>query len=232
MRRLGLTLLLVLLPLIAASLLLGGYLNYASVRNTYLEMVGHRMETVARRIASDAQMALSMGLPLAGQDALERALVRESEADPDLASVDVVSSTGRILFSSDESRRGIDDAPDRAIAERRTVPIISAFETAEGTVVVRARRSAIDAALTRLEGTIGVAVGLALAIAALAVALVVLLAVRILYRRLTERGETSAGRAVPAEMLAVVDEVDEAHRAIAARLAATGAERTSAHASL
>ncbi|WP_157961605.1 hypothetical protein [Acuticoccus kandeliae] len=231
MQRLGLTLLMVLLPLVAASLGLGGYLNYASVRNSYLEMVGERLETVAHRIAGDAQIALSMGMPLGGQDALERTLVRERDADSDLASVDVVSNTGLVLFSSDPSRKGNQDVPDVSLAERRTADIVSPFETVDGTVVVRASREAIDGALNRLGRQILITVVIATIASALAVALVVTVAVRTLYGRLMDRRRTSAGRAVPAEMLEVIDAVDAAHRSIAERLA-KGAKSAGSHASL
>lgn len=218
--KLSLTLLFVLLPLVAASLTLGAYLNYASVRNTYIAMVGDRMTTLARRIAGDAQVALSMGLPLHGQDPLERTLVRERQADRQLASIDIVSAEGEVLFSSDSVRRGIRDRPDPALAERRSVPIVSAFDTVEGAVLVRVSREALDRGLVRLWSGITTAVLAALALGGLAVVALAVGASRMLSGRLTERRRTSSGRSVPLETVALFDALDEAHRHIAARLGA------------
>lgn len=219
MRKLSLTLLLVLAPLMAASLALGAYLNYASVRNTYVTMVGDRMEVVARRIASDAQVALSFGLPLAGQDALARTLTRETEADPLLLSVDVVSSAGTVLFSSDAARVDLADpgAAD-AEAERRTATILSPFETTEGIVVVRGSRAIIAAALGELAGSIRTVAIAAFAVGLALIALIVGINMRSLVGRLTERGSTALGREVPREVMPVFERIDAEHRAIASRV--------------
>ncbi|MBJ3776343.1 cache domain-containing protein [Acuticoccus mangrovi] len=221
MGKLSLTLLVVLFPLLAASLALGAYLNYASVRNSYIEMVGTRMQTVARRVASDAQVALSMGMPLAGQNALERLLTREAAADPMIRSVDVVAADGTVLFSSDPVRRGTREQESDPMAERRMASIVSAFDTTEGLVVTRASRPALDAALARAGGGILTVAVAALSLAALAIAIVVVLAVRGLTRRLTDRAATAAGEEVPAEMVPVIAEIDEAHAAIRSRWAAS-----------
>ncbi len=217
MRRLSLTVLLVLAPLMAASLALGAYLNYASVRNTYVTMVGERMEVVARRIAGDAQVALGFGLPLAGQDALSRTLAREAEADPVILSVDVVASSGEVLFSSDAARVGLVDlAAADAEAERRSATILSAFETTEGTVVVRGSRAIIAAALADLARPIRTAALVAFAAGLALIAAIVALNTRSLVGRL-QRVATQHGREMPEEVVPVFARIDAEHRAIAAR---------------
>lgn len=219
MRRLSLTVLLVIAPLMAASLALGAYLNYASVRNTYVTMVGERMEVVARRIAGDAQVALGFGLPLAGQDAIARTLAREAEADPLLLSVDVLSSSGTVLFSSDESRVGIiDPGPSDTTAERRAAAILSPFETTEGTVVVRGSRAVIASALGELARSIRTVAIAAFAIGLGLIALIVALSMRSLVGRLTERAPTALGPDMPREVVPVFARIDTEHRALASRL--------------
>lgn len=223
MRTLGPTLLLVLVPLLAAALALGAYLNYASVRNTYLEMVEARQASVARRIAEDAEVALSMGLPLPGQDALRRSLVREREADPLIASVDVLSATGRVLFSSDPARAG--DRIEGGASLLREAPVSSPFGTVEGRVVVRADGAAIEARLAELGRRIAWTAGIVFVIGTLAVAAVVLYSVSLLGRRVLAQGETAGGERVPAEALTAIAAVDEAHRRLAARLRPAGTGR-------
>ena len=126
MRKLSLTLLAALIPLVAASLALGSYLNYAGVRHNYLELVGARMSTVARRMANDAEVAMSLGVPLASQDVMNTALEREAEADPMILSVDVVADGGRVLFSSDPARRDTAEPAADPAAIRHEVPIATA----------------------------------------------------------------------------------------------------------
>lgn len=222
MRTLGPTLLIVLVPLLAAALALGAYLNYASVRNTYLSMVESRQATTARRIAEDAEMALSMGLPLAGQEALVRSLVREREADPLIATVDVVSDAGVVLFSSEEGRGGVRPA-DEAALERREAPVVSPFGTVEGRVLVTADDAALGARLARLGRTIAWTAAAVFLAGTLAIALVVLLAVNLLGHRLLSRGRTAAGEMVPQDALPAIAAVDEAHRRLSARLPAAEA---------
>lgn len=227
MNKLIVTLLAVLIPLTAAALALGAYLNYASVRTSYMDLLGARLETVARRVASDAQVALSMGMPLAGQDALGRLLEREKAADAVIVSVDVVGSTGTVLFSSDGDRVGETYSPQSAEVLARTASIVSAFETAEGTVVVRASRATIDGALNQVATAIFTAAVIALVFAVLAIVAGVILTVRALTQRLTggtqSEASATAGESganlIPAQLRQTFGSVDEAHTAIAARLA-------------
>jgi hypothetical protein len=222
MRALGPTLLLVLLPLLAAAVALGAYLNYASVRNSYLSMVSERHETVATRIARDAEVAMSMGLPLAGQDALVRSLAREREVDPLIASVDVVALSGRVLHSSDADRAG-GAISGETEAMRVAAPVQTAFDTVEGQVVVRADRMAIEANLSELaSGILRTAIIVFLAAAALVTAAVVL-AVRALEQRLSRRGTAVSGETIPSELLPVIGEIDRAHAGVGDRLTSGGA---------
>lgn len=227
MIKLIVTLLAVLIPLTAAALALGAYLNFASVRTSYVDLLGARLETVARRVASDAQVALSMGLPLAGQDALPRLLEREKAADEVILSVDVLSSTGGVLFSSDADRVGETYTPHPAEVFARTGSIVSAFETAEGTVVVRASRAMIDGALSKVGTAIFTAAAIALVFAIIAIVAGVVFTVRALTQRLTGASDGAAvatvGEAgaslIPPQLRQTFASVDEAHASIAARLA-------------
>ncbi|GAB5375717.1 MAG: hypothetical protein AcusKO_21790 [Acuticoccus sp.] len=218
LRTLSLTLLTVLVPLLAAALCLGAYLNYASVRTSYLGLVGERMEAVSRRIAADAHTALGLGLPLAGQSALERTLTREKEADPGIGVIDVVGATGRILFSTDPARIGSDNVeiPDDPLV--RAAPIASVFGTIEGDVHAHASRSFVSGEIDRLFAKIGRATLLTFLCALVVIVLLILLSVRALGRRLTALSPTARGRMVPAEMAPVVDAVDSEHDTLKRRM--------------
>ncbi len=229
MRKLSLTLLAALIPLVAASLALGSYLNYAGVRHNYLELVGARMSTVAHRVANDGEVAMSMGVPLASQNVMDLTLEREAEADPIVLSVDVISSDGAILFSSDPARRGEDDMGDAAIAWRQASPISTAFGTREGEVVVRASRQALDQNLTDLGQSILWTSLAAILAAILIVSVAVLVSVRGLWRRLTERAQTASGAMVLVEIRPAIAAIDEEHRRVAERLGlASGPSRAGA----
>lgn len=218
MQKLSLTLLAALIPLVTASLALGSYLNYAGVRSHFLELIDDRMSTVAHRIANDAEVAMSVGVPLASQDVMNVLLQREAEADPMILSVDIVSSAGVVLFSSDAARRGLDDDPLAPEALRSASTINTAFGTNEGDAVVRASYQAVHQHLDTLGSNImNVAVPAILASLAV-VGAAVLVSVRGLWRRLTERAPTAAGAMVPAELRPSIAAVDEAHAAIADRL--------------
>lgn len=219
LRTLSFTLLAVLVPLLAAALGLGAYLNFASVRTSYLGLVGERMEAVSRRIAADAHTALSLGLPLGGQTALERTLAREKEADPGIGAIDVTGSSGTILFSTDPARIGtaVDADPDDPLV--RAALIATVFGTVEGDVYTHASRPYVTAQIDRVFGEIVRVALITFCAATLAIAALVILGVRALGRRLTALSPTARGRMVPAEMAPVVDAVDRMHDSLKQRMA-------------
>lgn len=222
MQRLALVLILALAPVVVAALSLGAYLNYGSIRQSYLDMVGSRLDTVARRVASDAETALSLGLPLAGQQTLNRLLERERSADSLILSIDVIDTTGSILHSSDPDRVGKKEVADTAVSEDHTVAIQNAFDAAEGRVVVRASKAGLDQALADMARPIW-RTALAAIVAALVLsAAAVILGLRLLRARVTQT-EAAGGHAVPRGTRAAIAEVDDAHRAIADRLASSRA---------
>lgn len=218
LRVLTVTLLSAMVPLLAAALCLGAYLNFASVRANYFDLVSDRIETVSRRIAADAQMALSLGLPLGGQTVLERLLEREKETDPGIARIEVVGSTGRILFSTDAARKGtqFDHGADGPL--KRDAPIASPFGTVEGTVVTEAGPELVAAAIDRLFRQVLQMTLIAFGLGVVTIGVLILFSVRAMGRRVMALSRTARGRMVPTDMVATIDEVDEAHDAVAARL--------------
>lgn len=218
MRALTITLLSALLPLVAAALCLGAYLNYASVRTNYLELVGDRLEAAARRIASDAHTALSLGLPLAGQTTLARSLEREKAFDPALARIDVVNAAGTVMFSSDPAAVGGQDGETDLAGVTRDVPIVSMFGTLEGDVVAVADTGQVAAELDRLAGRIVRTTVLTVVLGGLAVAGLVALSVRTLGTRITAHATTAGGRLVPSDMAPTIDAIEAAHGKAASRL--------------
>lgn len=218
LRVLSITLLSAMLPLLAAALCLGAYLNFASVRTNYLELVSDRLETVARWIAGDAHTALSLGLPLGGQTALERTLEREKAADPGIGIIDVVGSTGAILFSTDAARIGTQAARVTDDPLTREALIASVFGTVEGTVIAHASRTLVDETLDDLAFGILRAAAITFVLGALFIGILVLVSVRAMGRRVTALGETARGRLVPVETLPTIDAVDSEHDRFKARL--------------
>ncbi|MGX1308547.1 hypothetical protein AB7M35_003305 [Amorphus suaedae] len=223
MRRLAFVLMVALTPVVLAAVALGAYLNYGSIRQSYLDMVGSRLETVARRIGSDAEAALSIGIPLAGQATLPRLLQREREADPILLSIDVTDTSGAILYSSDPERVGKRETADSAVSEDRFAEIENAFATSAGTVAVRASRAALNQELDTLAESIQRTALIAMVAALVGSFAAVLLGLRVLWTRVSRTAQTTDGAVVPRETVATFRMVDEAHRAIARQLA--GAER-------
>lgn len=219
----AIVLVLMLSPVILATLALGGYLNYGSIRRTYEDMIGERHLSAASRIAEDAQTALSFELPLPGQTTLQPLLVREVESDRMMVSIDVVGPTGGVLFSSDPERAGpnAEMRPDNL--QGRSAEIRSAFDTVEGRVVVRESRAAIEAQLDQLRSRI-LQTTIATAAAALAIAVVaVWVGLAWFGRRVSRTGATHSGVLVPEETLSEIETVDSAQRALESRLAGRGA---------
>tara|TARA_R110002020_G_scaffold57582_5_gene158288 strand:- start:1186 stop:1872 length:687 start_codon:yes stop_codon:yes gene_type:complete len=219
MRRLAFVLMVALTPVVLAAVALGAYLNYGSIRQSYLDMVGARLETVARRIGSDAEAALSIGIPLAGQATMQRLLHREREADDILLSIDVTDMSGSILYSSDPERVGRIETTNADISEDRSVNIQNAFETSAGTVVVRASRKILDRELGTLADGIQRTALFAMLAALIGSFAAVLLGLRVLWTRVSRTAQTDDGAVVPRETVATFRMVDEAHRVIARQLA-------------
>lgn len=220
LRVLSVTLMSAMVPLLAAALCLGAYLNFASVRSNYLGLVSDRLETVARRIAADAQMALSLGLPLAGQSALDRTIEREAEADPGIERIEVVGSTGNIIFSTDERRIGsvVVRGPEGPL--EREGMIASPFGTVEGVIVAYASPREVAATLDRLFSRVLWVTLATFGLGVLAIGVLIFVSVRVMGRRVMALGRTERGREVPAETLNTIDAIDRAHDAVAKRLGA------------
>ncbi len=149
---------------------LGAYLNYGSVRSSYMSLVDARMTRHGEGIASDIETALSLGLPLAGQQTLRGLLAREKASDALIATIDVLDGAGVVLFSSDPSRIG-PDADQRQAADDglvRKVPITNDFGAEVGTVALYADAPTMSRALGEVARSITEVAVLAL-VAALAV---------------------------------------------------------------
>ncbi len=220
MRALALAILASLLPLLAVTLLLGAYLNYASVRASYVELTAERFETVTRRIANEAHTALMLGLPLQGQAALERTLERERMSDPAIGALRVAKIDGTVLFESGEP------AGDGFVGTNETLRsaiIISSFGTVEGEVMAIADPGRMAAALEPLAPRVGrtaIAAGLA---GALVLIVLVSLGVRGAVSRLL--GPEEAEGRVPPETEAILAEITREQDAIAAEMAAPTAPK-------
>lgn len=136
----------------AAAIALSAFLNYGAVRVSYKESLAQRFTIVTERVGEIIEKALSLGLPLAGQDTLAALLPREQAGDPLVVSLDVINDRGQVLFSSDPARVGTivpDDEPQTPHYRR---DIATDFGVGAGAVILRASGKAIDDGLEQVAG--------------------------------------------------------------------------------
>lgn len=136
----------------AAAIALSAFLNYGAVRVSYKEALASRFTIVTERVGEIIEKALSLGLPLAGQDTLAALLPREQGGDPLVTSLDVVNDLGLVLFSSDPARVGMKLPVDETGIPHYRRDIATDFGVGAGAVVLRASASAIDAGLEQVAG--------------------------------------------------------------------------------
>jgi hypothetical protein len=220
MKRLAIILLLTIAPVAVGAIALGAYLNFGSIRIIYLGLVHSRFDQMANRIGSDIEVALSFGLPLAGQDTLTPLLAREQSNDPLLESIDVAGDAGRVLFSSDPERVGGEaGAPDPAI-DARSRTIANDFGVSVGSVIVRGSNARIQSNLDAVARTVESTAAITAFLAVLVSAIVILLPLRAFYAqaigaaRLAEDRPEGSGDPLGW----AINEVETSHTAIAARL--------------
>jgi len=221
--RLSVVLILSISLVVAAAIALSAYLNFGSVRASYLELVQSRMQALGNGLVNDIEVTLSFGIPLAGQQTLAPLLARERGADPLLESIDVVNSLGRVIFSSDEGRLGAEVSADALRNIDLSLPIINPFGSEEGSVLLRADQARIEANLDQTRGNItrdGIVILLACLAAAAVVVALVLLSAR---KRLSEAESIAAGHPVPG-LSDALESAEETHRDIAGGLPDSGAE--------
>src|SRR5690606_7639653 len=102
------------------------------------DIIRSRMAMTAQSIGSDISTASTLGIPLAEQVTLPDLLARQAGADPLTLSIDVLSDSGKVTFSSDPERMGLQDAASGdVIAFRYEDHITNDFGASIGTVVVR-----------------------------------------------------------------------------------------------
>ncbi len=217
LQRLSLVLLFAIAAVVAAALALGAYLNYGSVKAAYLTQVQSRLQAIGAGIVDDIEISLSFGIPLAGQDTLGSRLQRELAVDPAIQAIDILSTQGTILHSSDPARVGQDLPMIDARVVHLDVPIENDFGGEAGSVRIIADMSVLDAnldstaeavrnaAIYALLGSLGMAV----------VSLVLLLSGA--QRRAEEASHLAAGEGDPDSSWAF-HEVDRAQDEVEARL--------------
>jgi hypothetical protein len=139
MQRLVLAMLLAIVTVAVAAMSLGAYLNYGSVRASYLQLVDSRLTLIGRRLAVAIETAMQLGLPLDGQTTLPAFLERE-----------------RALFSSAGRRVGahVDPAAGDDAARLQLLPVTNDFGVQMGAVALRASSAAIDAELATVRNDI------------------------------------------------------------------------------
>ena len=226
MRRLAIILLLTIAPVAVGAIALGAYLNFGSIRIIYIGLVHSRFDQLANRIGSDIEVALSFGLPLAGQDTLTPLLSREQSNDPLLDSIDVAGADGKVLFSSDPNRIGADITTLDGTVDVRSRIVANDFGVPVGTVLARGSMPRIQRQLDGVAETVERTAAITGLLAVLISAIVILVPLRAFYAQAlgaarladdaTESADDPFGWAIA--------EVETAHAAIAARLAARRGE--------
>ncbi len=136
----------------AAAIALSAFLNYGAVRVSYKESLAQRFTIVTERVGEIIEKALSLGLPMAGQDTLAALLPREQADDPLVISLDVVNDRGQVLFSSDSSRVGKLVPVDEPSVPHYRRDIATDFGVGAGAVILRASGKAIDGGLEQVAG--------------------------------------------------------------------------------
>lgn len=220
MKRLAIILLLTIAPVAVGAIALGAYLNFGSIRIIYITLVNSRFDQLASRLGTDIEAALSIGLPLAGQDTLTSLLSREQSNDPLLESIDVAGGDGRVLFSSDPRRIGERAATADAQIAARSRIIANDFGVQVGTVVVRGSQARIQRQLDVVAHTVEQAAAITGALAVLLCAIVILVPLRAFYTQALEAArlaDETPGNADDQFGWAIA-EVEAAQATIAARL--------------
>jgi hypothetical protein len=152
MIRLALRTMPVFAVIIGFAMTLAAYMNFSGVRSAYLDLIRARMAVMADGIGRDIAAAQELGIRLSEQTTLPAVLERQAGADPLMLSIDVISESGAILFSSDKGRIGRANASGGdAIAFRYEKPVVNDFGAPVGTVVVRLDRAHIDSEVLGLR---------------------------------------------------------------------------------
>lgn len=213
MRRLASLLLPVVMVIMLGAIALGGYLAFGSARMAYQSLIDSRLGEIAARIDAAAEQALSLGLPLAGQDTLDALAARGRAADPAILSIDITDAAGVVLHSSDAARIGLADTTHEAGVRARRSPVVGPFGDGEGWVVVRADAGVIAAPLDALALEVRAAV----IVAGLAAVVLVVPAVLLPLARLNRRALRLDGSAAqPGELGWAVLAVDASQQRLAA----------------
>lgn len=133
--------------LAAAAIALSAFLNYGAVRVSYRDILAQRFTIVTERVGETIEKALSLGLPLAGQDTLTALLPREHRGDPLVSSLDVLSDRGEVLFSSDPGRIGLIVPSDEPGTLHYRRDLSTDYGVGAGAVILRASDAAIEVGL-------------------------------------------------------------------------------------
>ncbi|MFL5259938.1 MAG: hypothetical protein ACJ8AS_09300 [Hyphomicrobiales bacterium] len=152
MIRLALRTMPVFAVIIGFAMMLAAYMNFSGVRSAYLDLIRSRMAVMADGISRDIAAAQELGIRLSEQTTLPAVLERQAGADPLMLSIDVMSESGDVLFSSDKARIGhANNSVEDGMAFRYEKPVVNDFGAPVGTVLVRLDRARIDGEVLALR---------------------------------------------------------------------------------
>jgi len=169
--------------LLAAMLVAGGILaaglNYLKFERLLLEQQARVLEILAGELGVTVENGLQLGVRLAGVPGAQALLERSRAAEPLIAGLSIVDSSGIVLFDTDRQNLNA-AAPEAALAGQTGsgpwryrdgsrygvgVPVINGFGQREGAVLLSYDRRSVDARLTSVLLSMVQATLLALAVA-------------------------------------------------------------------
>lgn len=160
-------LLLLLLPVLAFSLGLAGFLIFSNFRTTYENLVRGRLTAAGSEIRSAVEVPVNLGLTLGDLSNLPSLIQRSLAADPTLAAIRVIDMHGMILAASDAGapkrvsdawlvalRRG-EATEAKALADDKWVvaglPVRAPYADFAGAIIVAIPKSAIQSDIATIR---------------------------------------------------------------------------------
>lgn len=189
----------------AACVAFGAYFSYVTLLNAHRSAIEARFAITVERLATTAQRAASLGIALPAQTTLSDVLRREAEIERAIASIDVVSEHGVVLFSSDPGRVGIAEPQTARVVARR---ITNDIGTTVGQVVLRYDPAVLATGAAALEKDLMVIAIPTLAAACIATILIGLLLAMALKRAARRAAEPASW---PSAARAAFAALGEAH---------------------
>jgi len=206
------------------------FLNYFKYKSTFGQIVQSRLLVIGYGIENSVQSSLGLGMSFTELGMLPSLMEREKAADRLITGIDVFSTSGSVLYSTEPSRVG-QPVPEHwlaaatrtkgrewhSAAERELVAGISLknnFDLTVGYLALRYTREHVERGVARMGVRLLAIGGITFLCASLLAALILVAILRRYERDMQAIGERIAGRgdaaAVPTAFAPAVEELREA----------------------